>query len=495
MARKKAVAPGANGSPNQSDLAGTIAGLLNELQEVNKRLLDEVAERKKAEAALRERERTIRALLNAPQDTALLIDKKGAILAANETALARLGAHAINTLGADAEELVGHCVYDLFPAELSDLRKKRNVEVLKTGKPARYEDERDGKWFDNSIYPVRGPRGAVVGLAIFSKDITESKRGEHALRESQETVKALLNAPTDAALLIDPGGNILALNEMAAARLSRHVGEELTQEMLRGRCVYDLFPPEIADRRRERNENVVRSGHPIRFEDERDGAWFDNSTYPVLSADGKVTALAIFTRDITEQKQAEQVMKRLAYRDSLTGLPNRTAFQIRFSAALADARSRKKGLAVMALDLDGFKSINDSHGHTAGDHVLKSLGERLVSLLRSGDTAARLGGDEFVIILPGVEQETHAHEVAERIIEAVNEPFDIDGNRIQAGTSIGIALFPRHGDEPATLLRFADQAMYRAKEQGANQHKLFDRRWRNVRPTGHSDPITSAAAR
>lgn len=493
MARTRAGAPGANGSINHTDLAGKIAGLLAELQEVNERLLSEVAERKKAESALRQREQTIRALLNAPQDTALLIDKKGIILAANETALLRLGAHATKTLGADAGELVGQSVYDLFPSKLGELRKKRNMKVMRTGKPARYEDEREGKWFDNSIYPVRGPRGAVVGLAIFSKDITEAKRGEHALRESQETVKALLNAPTDSALLIDPDGRILALNEMAAARLSRHVGEELTMEVLRGRCVYDLFPAELAERRRKRNDAVVRTGSRARFEDERDGAWFDNSTYPVLSSDGRVTALAIFTRDITEQKQAEQMMKRLAYHDPLTGLPNRTAFQIRFSAALADARSRKKGLAVMALDLDRFKSINDSLGHTAGDHVLQALGDRLVALLRAGDTAARMGGDEFVVILPGINQERHAREVAERIIAAVRRPFLIDGQKVTAATSIGIALFPRHGDDPGTLLHSADQAMYRAKEQGTNQHKLFDRRWRSVRPPRQSAPVGAAA--
>lgn len=494
MARAKAVAPGANGRRKTTNLAGEVASLLNELQQVNERLLSEVAERKKAEVALREREQTIRALLNAPQDTALLIDKKGIILAANETALLRLGAHAAKTLGADAGDLVGQCVYDLFPENLGDLRRKRNSSVMKTGKPARYEDERDGKWFDNSIYPVRGPRGAVVGLAIFSKDITESKQGERALRESQETVKALLNAPTDAALLIDPNGKILALNDMASARLSRHVGEELTQEMLRGRCVYDLFPTEIAGRRRQRNDSVVRTGHPVRFEDQRDGAWFDNSTYPVLNAHGQVTALAIFTRDITGQKQAEQVMKRLAYHDSLTGLPNRTAFQVRLSANLADARSRKKGLAVMALDLDKFKSINDTLGHTAGDDVLRSLGERLVELLRSGDTAARMGGDEFVIILPGIDQDNHALEVAERIIAAVREPFMIEGQRIMAATSVGIALFPRHGDDPTTLLRAADQAMYRAKEQGTNQYKLFDRRWRTLRPARHSESVPAAAS-
>ena len=209
-----------NGAFDPDDLISRISGLLTELQGVNERLIEEVSERKKAEASLRQREQTISALLNAPKDTALLIDKEGTILAANETALKRIGAHASKTVGVNGNKLVGRRVYDLFPEEISKKRRARNLQVMRTGKPGRYVDQRDGRWYDNSIYPVRGSRGAIVGLAIFSKDITDMKRSEEALRESRETVKALLNAPTDAALLIDPKGDILALNANAAERLS-----------------------------------------------------------------------------------------------------------------------------------------------------------------------------------------------------------------------------------------------------------------------------------
>ncbi|MFQ5472280.1 MAG: diguanylate cyclase domain-containing protein, partial [Dehalococcoidia bacterium] len=278
---------------------------------------------------------------------------------------------------------------------------------------------------------MRGPRGAVVGLAIFSRDITEMKRSEDALRESRETVKALLNAPTDAALLIDPSGTILALNQNAADRLSRHARRKLPLEKLVGRCVYDLFPADLADTRRARNDEVVASGTPARFEDARNGRWYDNSTYPVLGPTGDVISLAIFTRDITDQKIAEQMMKKLAYQDSLTGLPNRTAFQIRFAASLADARRRKTGLAVMAFDLDKFKSVNDKLGHAAGDALLKKFGARLLAQIRDGDTAARIGGDEFVLVLPGITTEKHAGEVAQRIIAAVKKPTTIEGHTVR----------------------------------------------------------------
>ena len=152
--------------------------------------------------------------------------------------------------------------------------------MIRTGKPGHFQDERAGRWFDHRIYPVKGADGEIEGLAIFSRDITESKRAEVALRESQSTVHALLNAPTDAALLIDTKGRILALNEAALKRLSVHAGGVPDPDALLGQCVYELFPDELKKSRNKRNDEVVRSGEPARFEDLRNGQWFDNSTYP-----------------------------------------------------------------------------------------------------------------------------------------------------------------------------------------------------------------------
>jgi diguanylate cyclase (GGDEF)-like protein/PAS domain S-box-containing protein len=455
------------------DVTGRLVNVLSELGDLNGRLLQEIRERQKAEETLREREETIRALLNAPNETALLIDTEGMILAANETALKRLGAHAAKTLGIKAEDLVGLCVYDLFPPVLSKKRRHRNERVIRTGKPGRFQDERDGAWFDYSIYPVHGANKAVVGLAIFTRDVTEVKKGELALKESQETVKALLNAPTEAALLIDAGGTILALNEMARKRLSSHAGKHVDQDQFIGKSVYNLFPGSLANTRRERNDEVLRSGRPARYEDQRGRHWFDNSTYPVHGPDGSVTGLAIFTRDITTQKQAEATIRHMAYHDTLTGLPNRAAFNLRFETAINDAAASGKGLAVLSLDLDGFKRINDTLGHSAGDSLLQALADRLRDLVREGDTAARLGGDEFSIIFPGISEARLAGEIAGRIVRSVRAPFDIDGNVVSASTSIGISLFPVHGTRPADLLKKADAAMYVAKQAGRNRYHLF----------------------
>lgn len=452
-----------------------IAGLVKDVELLHKQLLAEIKERESAERALRRSEETVRALLNAPTDTALLIDRKGTILAANETALIRLGIHAADDLGRDPRDLVGACVYDFFPPDLAKQRKARNDEVFRTGTPAQFEDEREGTWYANSIYPVRGSRSRIVGLAIFSRDITERKVAEESLRKSTETVRALLNAPSDSALLIDAKGIILSLNEAAKQRLAAHVngtnGGKPAE--LVGRCVYDLFPPELAESRRARNEEVIRSGRPARFEDERSGAWFDNSAYPVFGGNGEVTGLAIVTRDISDRKRTEETIKHLAYHDPLTGLHNRAAFQSRFEAAVDNARQRGRGLAVMSMDLDHFKAINDTMGHPVGDRLLQSVGQRLTQLIRDGDTAARIGGDEFTIVFPGISRGEEACRIAERILRAIGDPFQIDGHEVRASTSLGVSLYPQDAQDCRGLLRAADAAMYRAKKRRSNSYELY----------------------
>ncbi|NQT84292.1 diguanylate cyclase [bacterium] len=179
-------------------------------------------------------------------------------------------------------------------------------------------------------------------------------------------------------------------------------------------------------------------------------------------------------RIIEEKRRAEEELAYRATHDALTDLPNRALFKAHLTLALTLARRKQRKLAVMVLDLDRFKNVNDTLGHGAGDQLLQAVGVRLVDLLRESDRIGRMGGDEFTLLLTEVAKVEDAAEVACRILGAVRKPFVIDGHQLHITTSIGIALYPSDGDDPDTLIKNADKAMYRAKKHGRNnyQHSL-----------------------
>ena len=178
-------------------------------------------------------------------------------------------------------------------------------------------------------------------------------------------------------------------------------------------------------------------------------------------------------RDVTQRKRQEERLAFLAIHDSLTELPNRVLFNDRLTLALANAARRKKEIAVLMLDLDRFKQINDTLGHSVGDRLLKSVAERLPGLLRKSDTIARLGGDEFMVLLPEISNPGSAGRVARRILRAFKQPFDLKDRKIPITASIGIASYPRDGEDVESLTKNADIAMYAAKEGGRNTYKLY----------------------
>ncbi|MEK7360215.1 MAG: EAL domain-containing protein, partial [Planctomycetota bacterium] len=178
-------------------------------------------------------------------------------------------------------------------------------------------------------------------------------------------------------------------------------------------------------------------------------------------------------RDITERKRAEAAIQQMAFYDSVTGLPNRTLFHDRISMALAHAQRVTGMMAVLFLDLDKFKLVNDSLGHAVGDQLLKTVADRLANCTRKGDTVARMGGDEFTLLLPVIKHKNDAEEVADKILEKISHPFVIDGNELMVTTSIGIALYPADGNDIDALLKNADIAMYNAKDTGGNNYKHY----------------------
>lgn len=179
-------------------------------------------------------------------------------------------------------------------------------------------------------------------------------------------------------------------------------------------------------------------------------------------------------KDITIRKELEREIKRIAYHDHLTGLPNRMLLMDRLSMAMAQADRSRKKVAVMMLDLDKFKEINDTFGHLTGDLLLQSVAKRLTDIVRQGDTVARFGGDEFFLVLPEQKIAQGALEVAQKVVIAFQDAFDLDGLPLTVTTSIGIALYPDHGADSEALMKHADSAMYKAKAAGRNRYCMYE---------------------
>jgi diguanylate cyclase (GGDEF)-like protein/PAS domain S-box-containing protein len=202
------------------------------------------------------------------------------------------------------------------------------------------------------------------------------------------------------------------------------------------------------------------------------------STTVIRDTKDNIGGLVVVLHDLTESKRYEEKLRFNAIHDHLTELPNRFLFFDRLNMALAHAQRDVHKLAILMLDLDEFKKVNDTWGHSIGDRLLRAVAYRLIHMFRKGDTIARLGGDEFVLLLPELPQADVARNVAERILHSFNKPFEFDGLKISSTASIGIAIFPDDGEDADTLTRNADIAMYRAKDQGRNRCHQYSREQR-----------------
>jgi diguanylate cyclase (GGDEF)-like protein/PAS domain S-box-containing protein len=244
-----------------------------------------------------------------------------------------------------------------------------------------------------------------------------------------------------------------------------------------GRRVDEVFAAEHAEGFLLADQRAVRSGGHAEHEVDTthgDGArTYLTQRFPLRRADGELFAIGCVATDITERKQNEERIRYLAQNDVLTGLPNRMVFRDRVAQAIAQAQRSGAQVAVMFLDLDHFKNVNDSLGHDTGDELLKAAAQRLRACLRAGDTAARQGGDEFVICLPTLREGQHAIAIAEKLLETLRQPFPIAGNELHVRGSLGISLYPGDGTDADALMRAADAAMYHAKEKGRDTFRFF----------------------
>ena len=303
---------------------------------------------------------------------------------------------------------------------------------------------------------------------VAASDVTD----EVEARASNERLTTLLEVAADMVVVFAPGGQLLHLNRVGRELLG--VGAD---EQLEDRSIVELFEEESRARLHEALP-VLTAGGSWRGEATLKGRAHDTPTSLVLVAhagrDGRTEYCSGIARDITELKEAQEALEREATHDALTGLPNRALLLDRLDQAVRRTERAETGLAVFYVDLDRFKTVNDSLGHEVGDRLIMKAAERLGGCVRLIDTVARMGGDEFVVIAEDVAGPRAAVGIAMAIVNAFNEPFDLQGVEAFVTASVGIAFRSSPTDTATTLLRDADVAMYRAKEQGRGRHEFYD---------------------
>jgi diguanylate cyclase (GGDEF)-like protein/PAS domain S-box-containing protein len=303
-----------------------------------------------------------------------------------------------------------------------------------------------------------------------TQELSTCRNFQRLLQQAEQTAKALLNATTDSAILIDTKGKILAVNEIAAERLSKDNADIMRKNF------FDLLPPSLAQQRKSRIDQVFDSGDPLQFEDDFAGTIFLNSLFPVFDRQGNIQNLAYFSRDITAQRQTEQELresekryKELSITDGLTNLYNSRHFYTILELEINRAHRYRRALALLMIDIDDFKRFNDTYGHQAGDKVLAQTGAVIRSALREADTGYRYGGEEFAVILP----ETvgpGAVQLSERIRKELAEmPILLKAKTNDHITaSMGVSEL-QEKDKLSEFVKRADENLYAAKKEGKNR--------------------------
>jgi diguanylate cyclase (GGDEF)-like protein/PAS domain S-box-containing protein len=326
-------------------------------------------------------------------------------------------------------------------------------------------------WFRTLATPTRRDDGTVVWDGV-SIDVTELKATEQALRESEERYRRLVEAGP-IALLTHRNGRVSFANAKALELFGTRTPADLV-----GRPLASLVHPD--DRRvlQVQPELEARSDAAVELGEARilrlDGRAVEVEAVAVPISERGEASIQVMLLDITERKRAEERVRHLAHHDALTNLPNRALLLDRLRQALREARRDRGRIAVLMLDLDHFKAINDTLGHPIGDRFLCAVADRLRTAVRESDTLARFGGDEFTLVQTRLHQPGGAGVLAAKILASVAQPFLIDGRELRTTTSIGIAVSPEQGTEPEPLIEHADVALYRAKADGRNRAEFFD---------------------
>lgn len=400
-------------------------------------------------------------IISTMRDLLLVADTDGRIIYANNAAKAFLGYSREDIVGLHLEDL-------LIPKDRNHpqplegwVRDREYVFRSKMGQPIE---------LTLSHSPITR-QGQVTGAVIIGRDLRERKRFEWEARRAVTLLQATLESTADGILVIGYDGRVLTWNRRFAEMwgIPAEVMEHEDDQDIIGQLV-----PQIKDAGTFLDTLASLHEHPESESSQvlqlKDGRLLEEYSIGRDLDDGPVRVWSF--RDVTARLRAEQQIEFQAFHDALTQLPNRRMFVERLEMSLLNAKRSRSNVAVLFIDLDRFKQINDTHGHNIADELLIEVAQRLRSCVRQTDTVARYGGDEFTVIVPDLHQPEDAAQVAEKILEKIVEPVATSATTIDMSVSIGVAVFPHDGGDLETLLRNADAAMYRAKQAGRNNYQL-----------------------
>lgn len=436
----------------------------DEIGELSEALYELTAERQQAQELTRESERRARMIADNLPLLICYIDRELRYRFSNE--------HYRTVLGLDPQAMLGRTVAEVFGDEVVQ-RWRDKIETVLAGQ--RVHTEREGEELGRHLHlmvdmvPDVAPDGSIPGFYMMSMDITERKNAELAQAGSERRLRLVADHLPVLIAAIDRKHRFLFVN----AAFQHWLGVDpatLPGRPLRdgvGERSYQALQPWLE--RALQGEVVTyeavgrRNGEP---------AIYETTLVPEVAPDGSVPAVYALSSDVTRSRANEQELTRLAQRDTLTGLANRRLFDAVLAHAIERARRQRCGIALAFLDVDRFKSINDSRGHAAGDQVLKEFATRLSAAVRASDTVARLAGDEFVIVFEQLIHQEEAHTLANKILAAVRKPMLLESGALDVTTSIGLALHAADGENAESLMARADAVLYEAKRRGRNGYVL-----------------------
>lgn len=416
-------------------------------------------------------------------ELAMILDAQSELVARflPDTTLLYVNAAGARLLGCGREELLGQrFISFMLPEERGPLLER--LAALSPRAPASRSEHRalaaDGRtlWLEWTSRAIFDERERLVEFQLVGRDVTERRQAQLRLKESERRYRQLVSELPDAFLVVQDGLCVFA--NPAATRLLGGADRQLE-----GLPVERLVAEEDAGRLEALLASLLRGTDERLHVELRvralDGRLVDAEIMASCCELDGCRSVQMTARDVTARRAEQATMAHLAMHDPLTGLANRLRFQDELRRACARAARERRRAALLCLDLDGFKEVNDRHGHAVGDELLVEVGRRLGAVVRKGDLAARLGGDEFAVVVPVLADAGQAERLASRLVAAMGEPVRLDGQEFRLGVSIGIGLFPDHGATEQDLFARADAALYRAKRAGKGG-------WRIAGPPGAS---------